>query len=79
MTGTCVSCLAGGCRERHTGAPVTAPRPLFEAAGVCVFLALAIYVTAQAASTLWGREAPDESLVGIALAVASLVIMPIVS
>ncbi len=43
------------------------------------FLALAIYVTAQAASTLWGREAPDESLVGIALAVASLVIMPIVS
>ncbi len=46
---------------------------------MCVFLALAIYVTAQAASTLWGREAPDESLVGIALAVASLVIMPIVS
>ncbi len=67
---------AHGC----TGDGPTAPiRPLFEAAGVCVFLALAIYVTAQAASTLWGREAPDESLVGIALAVASLVIMPIVS
>ncbi len=44
-----------------------------------VFFVLAIYVTAQAASTLWGREASDESLVGIALAVASLVIMPIVS
>ena len=43
------------------------------------FLALAIYVTAQGASALWGREAPDESLVGIVLAVASLVIMPLVS
>jgi divalent metal cation (Fe/Co/Zn/Cd) transporter len=43
------------------------------------FLALALYVTAQGASTLWRREAPDESLVGIVLAVASLVIMPLVS
>ncbi len=79
MTRTCVSCLAGACTGRHRHAPRTARRPLFEAAGECVFLALAIYVTAHAASTLWGREALDESLVGIALAVASLVIMPIVS
>ncbi len=63
----------------HRGRPGAPIRPLFEAAGVCVFLALAIYVTAQAASTLLGREAPEESVVGIALAVASLVTMLIVS
>jgi divalent metal cation (Fe/Co/Zn/Cd) transporter len=43
------------------------------------FLALAAYVTLQATLTLWGRRAPDESMVGIALAAASLVIMPLVS
>ncbi len=63
----------------HAARPRHQERPLFEAARACVFLALAIYVTAQAASTLLGREAPDESLVGIALAVASLVTMLIVS
>jgi divalent metal cation (Fe/Co/Zn/Cd) transporter len=43
------------------------------------FLALAVYVTGQAGWTLWTHEAPQESLVGIALAAASLVIMPLVS
>ena len=43
------------------------------------FLALAAYVTAQSISTLWQQEAPDESWIGIALAAASLVIMPLVS
>jgi len=43
------------------------------------FLALAIYVTVQSVSTLWQREAPHESWVGIALAAASLIIMPLVS
>jgi divalent metal cation (Fe/Co/Zn/Cd) transporter len=43
------------------------------------FIALAIYVTAQAAWTLWQAEAPTESLVGIILAAASLVVMPLVS
>ncbi len=43
------------------------------------FLALAAYVSAQAAWTLWTREAPQESRVGIALASASLVIMPLVA
>ena len=43
------------------------------------FLALAVYVTGQAGWTLWTREAPQESLIGIALAAASLVIMPLVS
>lgn len=43
------------------------------------FLLLALYVTGQAGWTLWVQQAPDESAVGIALALASLVIMPLVS
>jgi divalent metal cation (Fe/Co/Zn/Cd) transporter len=43
------------------------------------FIALALYVLVQAGWTLVTREAPAESLVGIILAVASLVIMPLVS
>lgn len=43
------------------------------------FVALAIYVTGQAGWTLWSGAAPEESLVGIALAAVSLVIMPLVA
>jgi divalent metal cation (Fe/Co/Zn/Cd) transporter len=43
------------------------------------FVALALYVLVQAGWTLWSREAPEESFVGIILAAASLVIMPLVS
>ena len=43
------------------------------------FLALAIYVLAQAGWTLWGKEAPQQSLLGIAVAVASLIVMPLIS
>jgi divalent metal cation (Fe/Co/Zn/Cd) transporter len=43
------------------------------------FLVLALYVTAQAGWSLWARTQPGESYVGIALAVASLVIMPLVA
>ena len=43
------------------------------------FLALALYVLGQAGWTLGTRDAPAESLVGIILAAASLVIMPLVS
>ena len=43
------------------------------------FLALAVYVVAQASSSLWEARAPEESIPGIILAVASLVIMPLVS
>lgn len=43
------------------------------------FLLLALYVTAQAGSTLWNRQAPEESVVGIVLATVSLVLMPLVS
>ena len=43
------------------------------------FLLLALYVIAQAGWSLWRREAPEESLLGIALAIASLVVMPLVA
>ncbi len=43
------------------------------------FLPLAAYVRVQSVSTLWQQEVPQESWVGIVLAAASLVIMPIVS
>jgi divalent metal cation (Fe/Co/Zn/Cd) transporter len=43
------------------------------------FIALALYVLAQAGWTLWRRDAPAESLLGIVLAVASLILMPLIS
>ena len=43
------------------------------------FLALAAYVLAEAGLTLWRREVPSGSIVGIVLAAASLVIMPVIS
>jgi divalent metal cation (Fe/Co/Zn/Cd) transporter len=44
-----------------------------------LFLGLAIYVAYEAALLLWQRRAPDESALGIALAMASLVVMPILA
>lgn len=41
------------------------------------FLALAAYVAYDALTALWTRELPDTSYVGIALAVLSLVVMPV--
>jgi len=43
------------------------------------FFALAAYVVGQAAWTLTVGETPSESLLGIALAVASLIVMPLVA
>jgi len=43
------------------------------------FMALALYVVGQAGWTLWTSAAPEESHVGIALAAASLLIMPLVA
>jgi len=43
------------------------------------FILLAIYIVAQAAWTLATRLQPEESLIGIALAVASVIVMPLVS
>ena len=44
-----------------------------------LFVALGIYVTWDAASALLKQEAPEESTVGIALAVASLIVMPLLA
>lgn len=46
--------------------------------GVC-FLILAAYVAFDAAGSLLRREAPDASWVGIGLAVASLIVMPLLA
>ena len=46
--------------------------------GIC-FLALAAYVCYDAAGSLIGRELPERSVPGIVLAVASLVVMPLLA
>ena len=46
--------------------------------GVC-FLALAVYVGVDAAMSLARAEAPSESIPGIALAAASLIVMPLLA
>jgi divalent metal cation (Fe/Co/Zn/Cd) transporter len=43
------------------------------------FLLLAAYVAFDAIKTLWTREGPEVSLVGIALAVVSLIVMPLLA
>jgi len=43
------------------------------------FLMLALYILVQAGWSLWTRAQPEESLVGIVLAIASVIVMPIVS
>lgn len=42
-------------------------------------LALALYVAFDAVKSLWLRESPDESYVGIALALLSLIVMPLLA
>jgi divalent metal cation (Fe/Co/Zn/Cd) transporter len=46
--------------------------------GIC-FIALAIYVGYEAAASLLRHESPERSMPGIVLAVASLVVMPILA
>lgn len=55
-----------------------AERRVHRVVGV-TFMALAAYVTVQSVATLWQQEAARESWIGIALAFASLVIMPLVA
>lgn len=43
------------------------------------FLALALYILFEAGSSLWLRDAPDRSRVGIALAAVSLAVMPLLA
>lgn len=44
-----------------------------------LFIVLALYVGLDAAKTLMRHEAPDESTVGIVLAAASLIVMPLLA
>ncbi len=46
--------------------------------GLC-FVGLALYVSYDSITSLLSREAPDESVPGIALAVTSLIVMPLLS
>ena len=43
------------------------------------FLALAVYVLADAGNTLWQREAPDRSLFGIVVLALSVIVMPVLA
>lgn len=43
------------------------------------FLVLAVYVCWDASMALWRREAPSESVLGIALACGSLIVMPLLA
>lgn len=43
------------------------------------FVALAIYVSAQSGWILWTHRVPEESALGIGLAIASLIAMPLVA
>ena len=43
------------------------------------FLILAAYVALDSAKTLWTREHPERSVVGIGLAVVSLIVMPLLA
>lgn len=43
------------------------------------FIALALYVAADAGHALWMRDMPDESRVGIAMAASSLIVMPLLA
>ena len=43
------------------------------------FLLLAVYVAHDSLSSLAGRHAPDRSILGIVLAIASLIVMPVLA
>ena len=43
------------------------------------FLALAAYVAIDAGTTLWFRETPEKSYVGIGVAILSLIVMPLLA
>jgi len=46
--------------------------------GAC-FVGLALYVTYDAADTLWHRRAPERSLLGIAILALSVLVMPLLA
>jgi divalent metal cation (Fe/Co/Zn/Cd) transporter len=65
-------------RAEHTEGREHAERVAVRVVGV-TFLLLSAYVTYEAVTTLLHREAPERSLPGIGLAIASLIVMPILA
>jgi divalent metal cation (Fe/Co/Zn/Cd) transporter len=53
-----------------------AERVSLKVVGIC-FIGLALYISYDSITSLWRKEAPGESLPGIILAVASLIVMPL--
>jgi divalent metal cation (Fe/Co/Zn/Cd) transporter len=75
------SSVAGLWRLRADPSPAVrqrAERGALLAIGLC-FLLLALYVLADAVRTLVRRDAPSESPLGIAIAVGSLMVMPLLA
>lgn len=66
---------ASGAEE---GRVIRAERRALGFVGV-TFLALAAYVYYESSSKLWRQEAPAESWIGIGLAIASLIVMPLLA
>lgn len=61
--------------ERRGRSPERLEKVALRLVGVS-FLLLATYVAFQAIADLWKREAPERSLIGIGLALLSLIVMP---
>jgi divalent metal cation (Fe/Co/Zn/Cd) transporter len=77
LTASCVALWRLGAdadRARREHAERTAHRVIG-----ALFMALALYVTVDAGLALWNREAPGESPIGIALATASVIVMPLLA
>ncbi len=65
-------------RQDHTSGRAAAERLALQVVGWC-FVALALYIAADSTITLWRREIPARSWAGIAVAVFSIVFMPILA
>ena len=64
-------------KDHHPGREIVEQRAL-RLIGVS-FLLVAAYVAYESASCLWGREEPKASIPGILLAIASLIVMPLLA
>jgi hypothetical protein len=69
--------LRGELRDGDQGGNDARERRALIFVGASFFL-IAAYVLYEASTTLWNREAPEHSSVGIALAAVSLIVMPLV-
>lgn len=65
-------------RDADAAARERAEKNALRVVGAC-FLALALYVAIEAGRTLLAHSAPERSVAGIAIASASVVVMPILS